>query len=56
MYEQHPFRAAQSSGKQIVYENDYIYIVNDMNNPSAGDIRISFHEIKPILEASLIAQ
>lgn len=55
-YNRHPFTYAIGHGKEIMYENDYIYISSDINNPSEGDMRISFHELKPILNATLIAQ
>lgn len=55
-YEHHPYKYGINNGKDIIFEDDYIYIVNNIKELKDGDMRISFHELRPILYATLIAQ
>ncbi|EAR94195.1 transmembrane protein (macronuclear) [Tetrahymena thermophila SB210] len=56
LYRNHPFTYAINRNKDIIFENDYIYITNNISQPEEGDLRISFHELQPIYYATIIAQ
>ncbi|KAL4493092.1 hypothetical protein ABPG72_003177 [Tetrahymena utriculariae] len=56
LYRNHPFTYAINRDKDIIFENDYIYITNNIAQPEEGDLRISFHELKPIFYATIIAE
>lgn len=55
MYKLHPFKFSKEKKKQIFFEDNHIYICENKENFTQGDIRISFYEFLKIKEATLLA-